>query len=647
MNFFERQQAVRAQSRRLIALFVLAVVGIVLVVDLALLVVLGVFNQQQTGFWETLASHRGMLGMISVLVVAVIAVASLGRMLQLRGGGAAVARELGGTPVPGDTSDPHYRRLRNVVEEVAIAAALPVPDIFVLEDEAGINAFAAGWNPSDAAIAVTRGAIDRLNRDELQGVVAHEFSHILNGDMRLNIRLMGVLFGILALAMIGRQVLRHARFSRSRGTAQVMLFGLVLMVLGGVGLVIGRLIKAGVSRQREYLADASAVQFTRQTQGLASALKKVGGVAEGSRLTSDQTEQVSHMLFGDGIGYSSFFSSHPPLLERIKALEPGFVAAQLTPMQKRWQLSPPDGLGEDRALGLAEPGPDLPAAGSMLADVPAQLPAHVANPGDGDFQRAALIQARMPDALARAARSHDQVIALVLALLHSPDAAIAERQRALVAGHLGVGTADACARHRVALADLHPLLRLPLAQLALPALRRRPRPELDVVIATVDALIHVDGRLDLFEYCLATLLRTQVMQALDPARHWQAGRRKLVDCVVSLRDVLAVLAQQGNPDADCARRAFVAGWQRLLPRVAVEYPLTPVAVRSLDAAWPELVCLDPLGKSLLVEAMAVAVTHDDRITLAESELLRTACALLECPLPPLRFRDDTSDNALA
>src|SRR3546814_935668 len=245
MNFFERKQAVRAQSRRLIALFMRAVAGIVLVVDRALLVVLGVFNQQQTGFWETLASLRGMLGMTSVLVLAVIAVASLGRMLQLRGGGAAVARELGGTPVPGDTGDPHYRRLRNVVEEVAIASALPVPDIFVLEHEAGINAFAAGWNASDAAIAVTRGAIDRLNRDELQGVVAHEFSHILNGDMRLNIRLMGVLFGILALAMIGRQVLRHARFSRSRGTAQVMLFGLVLMVLGGVGLVIGRLIKAG------------------------------------------------------------------------------------------------------------------------------------------------------------------------------------------------------------------------------------------------------------------------------------------------------------------------------------------------------------------------------------------------------------------
>ncbi len=642
MNFFERQQAVRAQSRRLIALFALAVAGIVFVVDLSLLMALGVFHEGPQGFWDSLAAHRGALAATSALVLAVIGVASLGRMLQLRGGGAAVARELGGTQVLGDTRDPGYRRLRNVVEEVAIASALPVPDIFVLEQEAGINAFAAGWSASDAAVAVTRGALDRLNRDELQGVVAHEFSHVLNGDMRLNIRLMGVLFGILVLGLIGRKVLQHARFSRSRNSSQVMLVALALMVFGGIGLFVGRLIKAGVSRQREFLADASAVQFTRQTQGLASALKKVGAVADGSRLASDQAEQVSHMLFGDGVGYASWLSSHPPLHERIKALEPGFVAAQLTPMRKRWEHHPPDGLAEDRALGLGETTIDLPPVNSLAADPPQQLAAHVGSPELDDYQRAAMIHADMPEALASAARSHEHVVALVLALLHSPDSALAARQLALVSERHGADVAEAVASQVAALRDLHPLLRLPLAQLAFPALRRRPRPELEVFVATVDALIHIDGQLDLFEYCLATLLRSQVMQALDPSQHWQAGKRKLVECIVSLRDMLAVLAQQGHADVGSARRAFVAGWHRLLPQVQVEYPTAAVSVRALDAAWPELVRLGQAGKTVLIEAMAVAAAHDDRITLAEAELLRTVCALLQCPLPPLRFRGDAS-----
>jgi len=646
MNFFERQQAVRTQSRRLLLLFVLAVASIVFAVDVSLLLLLGIFNEGPPGFWASLLAHRTAIGVSSLLVLAVIGIASLSRMLDLRAGGAAVARELGGTPVPVDGSDPGYRRLRNVVEEVAIASSVPVPAIFVLEQEAAINAFAAGWSVSDAAIAVTRGAMDRLNRDELQGVVAHEFSHILNGDMRLNIRLMGILFGILTLSLIGRQLLRHAHFSRARRSAQIPLFGLALVVLGGVGLFFARVIKAGVSRQREFLADASAVQFTRQTQGLASALKKVGGVAEGSRLSSDRTEQVSHMLFGDGVGYSTWLSSHPPLIERIKALEPGFVAAHFAPLRKRWQLTPPDGLAEDRASGLAEGRVALPPGDATISVHPAQIPAQVGSPDRDDYRRAAMIHADMPEALAVAARSHEQVVALVLALLHSPDKALAERQLVLLSERHGTALCEAVAAQVAALRDLHPLLRLPLAQMAFPALRHRPRPQLDDLVASVDALIVADGQLDLFEYCLATLLRTQVIQALDPARHWQAGKRKLVDCIVSLRDLLAVLAQNGHADAESARRAFSAGWYCLLPRVQVEYPTAVVSVRALDAAWPELIRLDAAGKTVLIEAMAVAAAHDDQITLAEAELLRTVCALLQCPLPPLRLRENSSISVL-
>ena len=228
----------------------------------------------------------------------IIGVASLYRISSLGSGGSAVAMQMGGMPVPEDTADPQLRRLRNVVEEMSIASGVPVPAVFVMEQEPAINAFAAGYSPSDAAVAVTRGTLDKLNRDELQGVIAHEYSHILNGDMRLNIRLMGVLFGILALGLIGRKILMFGGRSRERGAAAILVAALVAILIGYIGIFFGRMIKAGVSRSREVLADASAVQFTRQTQGIAGALKKIAGVQEGSRFEQRADHLVGHSLGG-------------------------------------------------------------------------------------------------------------------------------------------------------------------------------------------------------------------------------------------------------------------------------------------------------------------------------------------------------------
>ncbi|HPM55786.1 MAG TPA: M48 family metallopeptidase, partial [Thermomonas sp.] len=287
MNFFEQQAVARRTSARLVFLMAVAIAGIVLAVDAVV--------------WVATQSPELVL-FATVSSVAVIALGSLYRIASLGGGGEPVAQQLGGTLVPENTTEPGLRRLRNVVEEIAIASGVPVPKVYVLEHEAGINAFAAGYSTSDAVIAVTRGALDRLNRDELQGVVAHEFSHILNGDMRLNIRLVGVLFGILMIGLIGRKILEHGRFGgRGKNIGAILVAALVAMLIGYVGLFFGRMIKAGVSRTREKLADASAVQFTRQTQGLSGALKKIGGLHDGSRLNQrSDAEEVSHMLFGDG-----------------------------------------------------------------------------------------------------------------------------------------------------------------------------------------------------------------------------------------------------------------------------------------------------------------------------------------------------------
>ena len=309
MNFFAHQELARKQTRRMIVLFTIAVICIVIAVDFVVMLALGVGNAQLRG---ASGPGAGAIVATSVGVIAVIGLATLYRISTLRAGGSAVALQLGATSVPVDTTEFAYRRLRNVIEEIAIASGVPDPEIFVLEEETAINAFASGYSPADAAVTVTRGCLDKLTREELQGVIAHEFSHVLNGDMRLNINLMGVAFGILVLAIVA------------------------LLAVGYISVFFARIIKASISRQREYLADASAVQFTRQTEGIAGALKKIGGLGEGSKLTSHDGEEVAHMLFGDGVGYSALFATHPALTDRIKRLQPQFNPAEFAEIAAAW-----------------------------------------------------------------------------------------------------------------------------------------------------------------------------------------------------------------------------------------------------------------------------------------------------------------------
>ncbi|HEU4991019.1 MAG TPA: M48 family metallopeptidase [Luteimonas sp.] len=625
MNFFEHQAAARRASSRLVLLFALAVAGIVAAVDAAVYV----------------AAGPGPLIAATLLTLAVIGLSSLYRIASLRGGGDQVALQLGGVPVPEDTTDFNLRRLRNVVEEIAIASGVPVPRLYVLEHEAAINAFAAGYTPADAVVAVTRGALDRLNRDELQGVIAHEFSHILNGDMRLNIRLMGVLFGILVLAIIGRKVLQFGGGGRgrdNRGAAAVLVAALVAIVIGYVGLFFARMIKAGVSRQRESLADASAVQFTRQTRGLSGALKKIGGLDAGSQLNDrGNAEEVSHMLFGEGLAVSRLFATHPPLLERIRALEPDFRGEQLESLRRHWAVSPPDGAGEDAALGLVDGAATvaLPGAGAELAVSPAMVVAQVAAPSPDDYARADAIAARIPDALRALAARRDAVMPLLLGLLLDDEPGLSANQRLEIAARLGEGVAAEAVRLRgVELAGLHPMLRLPLASLAFPVLRLRPRPQLETFLDAVQAVANADGEVSLFEYCLGRLLQAQVRDSLEPAKHARFGRRKLADVGSEVATLLCVVAQAGNPDPEAARRAYLAGIDRVLPREHLPY-LARSGVQALDGVWDALDALDPLARQVLVEGIVATVANDGRMDVAEAELLRTICGVLHCPLPPM------------
>jgi Zn-dependent protease with chaperone function len=632
MDFFAQQARVRGSSRRLVVLFVLAVVAIVAAIDAVVWLTMG----HHAAGGEPVASNLPLLFASSAAVIAGIGLSSLFRIMSLSSGGKAVAESVGAVPVPPDTRDPQLRRLRNVIEEVAIAAGVPVPDIYLMADEAGINAFAAGYSASDAAVCVTRGCLDRLSRDELQGVIAHEFSHVLNGDMRLNIRLMGLLFGILVLAIVGRRVIWFGGSGNRRGGGQVWLIGLALMVVGYIGYFFGRLIQAAVARSRESLADASAVQFTRQTDGIAGALKKIAIFAEGSTLQVANKQEVAHMLFGEAGTFNALFATHPPLLQRIRALEPGFreedLARLAASLQRPTATAPANPVaGKPAATQGVVPGMAMPSvlpavlAGGAVVGGTASAPR---------FQRAASVRQAMPSALTGAVQQPESALAVMLALATSTEAALQPAQRRIVADAFGDDVLQTVQVFKGEVAQLPPMARLPLASLAFPALKQLPEGRQQTLLVALDALVKADGRVDLNEYCLARLLRLQLKEASQPRRAPVDGLKKLPACRDSLILVCTIIASGGCSDEASARRAWLVAMQQAFPGEAIAWAPPPAAWQApLERALDDLDGLLPVAKELVIQSLVGAIQADGVVSVEEAELLRVICASLHCPLP--------------
>ncbi|HEU5266723.1 MAG TPA: M48 family metallopeptidase [Jatrophihabitans sp.] len=613
-------------------LFLAAVVSIVAIVD----GVVALSLRRAPG-----STVLGAIVAATAVTLLVITLGTLTKMIALRGGGAVVAQSVGAVPVDPSTSDPRLRRYVNIVEEMSIASGVPVPRLFVLEQEPGINAFAAGYSPADAAVTVTSGALDRLNRDELQGVIGHEFSHVLNGDMRLNVRLIGLLNGILLLGLVGLRFLQFGggRSRDARGANPVLFVAMAFLVLGFVGQFFAGLIKAAVSRQREWLADASAVQFTRQTTGLAGALKKIAGMPEGSQLRDTHSEkQINHMLFGEGArGISQLLATHPPLLDRIVALDPTFDVDAVRALQDRYAQQRPDGLAEDAQLGLAgAPAAARPAAPPQIARVePAAIRERVATLSRDDLAVGARINAMIPAQLRTAASQQGTAVPLVLAMLLDPREDVGAAQAQLIRGRLGATTAAEAARFYPAVAGLDPILRLPIVSIAAPLLAARPLPERQALVTTLDELARADDTITVFEYSLTRLIGAYLLDAGDPLPRSRPGRGRVEAVREAALTLLAVVSAAGNADPAAAQRAFAAATAHLLPGATVRYAPPPQPWRALDAGWEPLNSLDPHNKQVLVEALVLAVADDGVLQAAEAELLRTTCAMLRCPLPPL------------
>ena len=637
MNFFEHQDKARRQTRFLIVLFSLAVLAIIAVVNTMVLSVFAVPpSDQLPGVLGLLWANAGLVAGTTLVTGGIIGLASAFRSLQLRAGGGEVAKALGGTRVSANTAEPLRRRLYNVVEEMAIASGIPVPEVYVLEQEQGINAFAAGYSTADAAVAVTRGALEHLDRAELQGVIAHEFAHIFNGDMRLNIRLMGVLFGILIIAILGRRLLFSARYVRGarNGLPPILFFGLALLIIGYVGQFFGRWIKAAVSRQREFLADASAVQFTRFPDGISGALKKIGALRVSSFMVAD-SEEVGHMLFARGMGYQ-MFATHPPLEQRIKAIDPSFKESDLKALARDLERHRQARQAEQEEAEKARSAPaDKPRGPGGLPLDPDRLADQIGQPGMNQIFLAAALASSIPSPLERSAHSDEWAQEVICALLLHQDSEIRESQLLMIAQTLGSESEAQVRVLRDAARELAPEQRLPLMEMAFPALRRRPQADLLQFMRLLDQLIEADGKVSVFEYALARLVSRHIEESISPSTVRDSGRKTLAQRTEPATLVLGLLAHHGHSDQpEEARSAFLVGVRELFGQgESPDLPDVAGWPKALDTALQQLDALTMSEKQRLVTAMARVVRFDQQIIASEMELMRVICGLLHVPLP--------------
>lgn len=643
-SFFTHQDRARRNTRILVLLMALAVLSIGLAI-FGLWTFLGTFTQPiALVYGEPRVLRLDHLLAAVGGTALVVGVASIGRVLSLRGGGAQIAEMLGGRLVSGQPQGVLDKRLLNVVEEMAIASGVPVPQVFVLDGEQGINAFAAGHELGDAAVAVTAGCLEKLTREELQGVIAHEMSHVLNGDMRLNIRLMGVLFGILCIGQLGRMVMRAGMsggsgYGRSRGKgggAVLGLIGLGVMIIGWIGEVFGKLIKAAVSRQREFLADASAVQFTRNPQGIAGALAKIGGHGYGAQVRVPAAEEASHFFFGDihtSMLDGAFFATHPPLKERILRIDPRFdghfasVPAGIA--------QPEEGPVAMLAAAPTSAGPRAPhTPGATHELVAGDIVGHVGELTPEALDESRRLLGELPHLLRDAKDSPFSACAMVYALLLADAVPLRRQQLAIIAARSGQPLQAETERLAPVVATMLKRDRLLLVELLAPALRQLTTEQHAALGHTTQALIDADEQVSLFEYVLGYLLRERLHERLAErprVRH----HRSLSSVQQELSLVLSLLAYAGAAEPPQAERAFLAAAARAKGARLVLAPASARLLSGLAPALDALRTLPPALCALVVDAAAHAALADRRVSHDEWTLLRAICAALRCPLPPL------------
>ena len=612
-NFWVRQDEARRGTRRMVVLFLLGVIATIFVVFLITGGFMGSFDPR-------------ILGMVCVIVGGGIAIATLVKVFELsRQGGKTIALAMGGRLIAPAPVDPDERKLRNVVEEMAIASGVPVPEIYILDAERSINAFAAGYTPEDAVIGVTRGAVQLLNREELQGVIAHEFSHILNGDMKLNIRLISLIFGLMFLTVIGRILLYSRPTSGSRdkgGGAALLMLGLVLIVVGWISVLFGKIIQASISRKREHLADASAVQFTRNPLGLASALKKIGAHSAHSYIQSPEAEEAAHLFFANGLSswLGNIFATHPPLVERIKLLDSDFdgdfkkslalgsVKKQPAVIKKEKEKERPN---PRRGIGLAAAA--ILAGGYETAD-----------------QAQGLLET-LPEEVRRLTGDPLGSIVLVCGILLDENDTVAEAQYKRVIGTYGESVGRDVLTAAGDLRDLSRSQKLALVTLCVPALRRMSASQFESFNKVIYDLIVADNQVDLFEYCVLKNVEHHLTRYFQPKPR-REGRENAAELRSEIVLVLSILARAEGAEENEVRAAFAKGTATVLGNdKETILPLDKCTFKALDNALESINsrAAQATKTALLQACRTVVASTNDQVTPDEENLVRAVALAIK------------------
>ena len=636
MNFFESQDTARRNTRKLIVLFALAVISLIVITNILVMLVFGMASAGSgSAAAVQLQFDPAVFLLVSTVIISVVTLGSLYKLASLRGGGARIAEMMNGKLLLAGSSDLHERRVLNVVEEMAIASGTPVPPVYLME-ETGINAFAAGYSPGDAVIGVTRGTIEAMTREQLQGVIAHEFSHILHGDMRINIRLIGILHGIMVLGIIGYYLMRGgAHTRRSKDFGGIVMLGLGLAVIGYVGTFFGNLIKAAVSRQREFLADASAVQYTRNPEGIAGALMQIANHQQRSYLNNPRSAEISHTLFEEGThtALSSLYATHPPLEKRIGAILPNWDGSFDLITRQALKPATTEPSAQEKAVAQRARAEHLLQAttGVVLAE---GMISQIGNPQAQHIAYADSLLAQMPVLLHEAAQHPSGARALIYFLVLDQSAKVRSAQLQFLQKSADKGVFAELQRLSGAKISIDAAVRLPLVTMALSSLRQLSRPQYDLFKRNFDAVIALDKKINLFEWALQRIVFHHMEQVFGRQSGPPLGRKDLrnqADSCTLLLSIIAHATPQKNLNTEQAfdKGAAVLGLQTSL------LPLSAINFEKLNYAIDMLADLKPLQKPALLKACAATITADQTIAPIEAELLRAIAATLDCPMPPL------------
>lgn len=637
MNFFKAQDKARRSTTRLIILFILAILSLVILTNV---LIIGTFAFMQTSENESFipvlkeSFDQESIIIISVGVSLLIILGSIYKIASLSKGGAAIAELLGGQLIPQSTTNHEERRFLNVIEEMSIAAGMPIPKAYIL-DESSINAFAAGQSHNNAVIGITRGALSQLTRDELQGVIAHEFSHILNGDMRLNLRLMGLLHGILLIGIIGEQILNSFRYRSSgkkdKGGA-IIFIAIGLMIIGYAGTFFGKWIKASVSRQREFLADASAVQFTRNKDTIAGALKKIGGLNEGSLLETPSAAEYSHAYFASGVSQflDSMFATHPPLKQRIKQIDPSWDGRFIKP--KPIIMEEASEVSKEKTTPFA--GMAVTTAILTAAD---QVINQIGTINETNIENAQQLILSLPELLRTSAQSAYSARAVVYAIL------IREQEKKepaweLLKEHADDGVPTLTNELYNESLKLDEQLILPLLELSVNALRELSERQYKQFKHTVDSIVTADRTIDLNEWVIQRLILLHLDEHFSLRKPAKAKHAYLGAVKKDAETLLSLIAYTEHKDDDLlAKKAFELGKKEIEAHAFNIIPKEELSLKSLNTAMDNLMQLKPLLKPRILKACAKIIMADGKTTRKGIELFRTISSNLDCPVPPLNI----------